>query len=125
MRDVKEILAEVAGLKARHGPSMQAALRVAQGELGLDEGIANQRRLRRGTAIFRLPNDQWPSVALHWDLEPAHFYRSMDDHDAESFARTFPDTELGWVHTDRIPAALIDNSRRIGRLSRSVIATRP
>lgn len=111
---MKAILAKAAEYAARHGLSMQAALRVAQGDIGLDEAIANQRRLRRGTAIFHLPDDQWPRVALHWDLEPAHFYRSMDYHDAESFARTFPDIEIGWVESDLFHAVLVDNSRRIG-----------
>ena len=109
-----KILADAAELEARHGLSMQAALRVAQGEIGLDEAVANQHRLRRGMAIFHLPDDQWPRVALHWDMEPAHFYRSMDDHDAESFACTFPDAEIGWVESDLLHAALVDTSRRIG-----------
>lgn len=96
-------------------PSLSHHLKLAllRGEMTAEQAAARAVLDRRVEALRRRRKADWPTPSIVWDLDPARWHRSMDDHDQASFTEAFPDIALAWVDLDDLHAELAEVSRRI------------
>jgi hypothetical protein len=78
----------------RDGAPSSIAMAVVEGRKTEAEALAQVSLCADAARIRSLPASERPPPAMAWDLDRARWHLSMDDHDAATFAASFPDVAV-------------------------------
>ena len=93
--------------------SFTEASAVIRGEERYEDVLSKKVNREKAKVLQEKHHTEWPLPLVLWDVDPARWHFSMDDHNFQSFRSMFPDAEVVWAETTQIIKKLATYSNRL------------